>query len=46
VTLTPDVDADVAVAFWTARVADALVAVAVCGPQPADVRMHRRTDDT
>jgi phosphopantetheinyl transferase len=38
-TLTPDAD-DEDVAFWTAPIGDAFVAVATRGPHPADVRIH------
>jgi phosphopantetheinyl transferase len=39
-TLTPACD-DTSVVFWTARIQDALVAVATHGPDPPQVRMHR-----
>jgi 4'-phosphopantetheinyl transferase len=40
-TLTPESE-DESVAFWVARIAETVVAVATRGPEPPTIRLHRR----
>jgi hypothetical protein len=43
-TLSPDPSAGVDVGFWTARIEDAMVAVATTGSRESAVRLHHRDD--